>query len=145
VQEVAARRARRAAARPGGRVRSALRDDGGPARLERFELPYDALAAAVRTCAARVEAKRVPAHPERIRELERLGRCGERVRHRHVYAGGPVGARARALAAADRLVVGEALVPEGEVVHRPLALRGRLERLAERTDEDVDDAARRLA
>ena len=35
----------------------------------------------------------------------------------------PVGVRARALAAAERLVVGEALVAEREVVHRALSLR----------------------
>jgi hypothetical protein len=50
-----------------------------------------------------------------------------------------VGLRAGALAAADRLVVGVAVVPEREVVHRPLAGRGHGHELAEGSEDDVDD------
>src|SRR5439155_3327743 len=57
---------------------------------------------------------------------------------------GAAGSRAGALAAADRLVVREAVVPEGEVVHRALALSWDLERLPERGEDDVDDPARGL-
>ncbi len=57
---------------------------------------------------------------------------------------GPVGVRARALAAADRLVVREAVVPEDGVVHRPLALCGDGDRLREGVEDDVRDPARRL-
>ena len=59
-------------------------------------------------------------------------------------AGRPVGVRTRALAAADRLVVGEAIGAEDDVVHRPLALRGHRDGFAERREDDVRDAARRL-
>ena len=61
-----------------------------------------------------------------------------------MHAGRAVGVRAGALAAADRLVVGEAVVAEDDVVHRPLTLRGHGHRLPERGEDDVDDPARRL-
>ena len=74
-----------------------------------------------------------PAPPEPRRSAYSITRSGnsrssasigrvQRVAHRHVHAARPVGVRARALAAAERLVVGEALVAERQVVHRPLAL-----------------------
>ena len=56
----------------------------------------------------------------------------------------PVRVGAGALAAGDRLVVGEAVVADGEVVHRSLALRGDRYGLPERAEEDVDDAVARL-
>ena len=57
--------------------------------------------------AAAAAAQRKLAHPQRELGLERLDRGVERVRHRHVDGARPVGVRAGALAAADRLVVGE--------------------------------------
>ena len=56
----------------------------------------------------------------------------------------PVRRRARALAAADRLVVREAVVSEDGVVHRPLPLGGHGNRLGEGVEDDVGDPARRL-
>ena len=47
-------------------------------------------------------------HAQREFALERLDRRVQRVAHRDVHAARPVGVRARALAAAERLVVGEA-------------------------------------
>ena len=94
--------------------------------------------------AARAEPERVPLDAQRVGELERLGRRRERVRHRDVHARRAVGVRARALAAADRLVVGEAVVAEDDVVHRPLALRRHRHGLPEGAEEQVDDPARRL-
>src|SRR2546427_622703 len=90
------------------------------------------------------ESKRVTPYSKRVLELERLDRSREGVRHRHVHAAWPVSRRAGALTAADRLVVGEAVVAEGHVVHRPLALRRNLDRLAERAHHDVGDARGRL-
>ena len=48
---------------------------------------------------------------QRELQLERLDRRVQRVRHRHVHPAGAVGVVARALAAAERLVVGEASLP----------------------------------
>src|SRR6266700_4192099 len=79
--------------------------------------PHDALTAAEAAVAAGTEPERVPLDPERIRELERLNRRRERVRHRDVYRRRAVSVRTGALAAADRLVVSERVAPEGEVVH----------------------------
>src|SRR5207248_3124637 len=86
----------------------------------------------------------VPLDPDRIGELERLGRRRERVRHRDVYRRRAVAVGAGALAAADRLVVGEAVVAEGDVVHRPLALRWDVDRIAEGEEDDIRDPARGL-
>ena len=56
-----------------------------------------------------------------------------------MHAAGPIRGRARALSAADRLVVREAVAAERDVVHRPLSLRRDVDRLAERAHDDVDD------
>src|SRR2546426_485587 len=89
-------------------------------------------------------SQRVAPYSQRILELERLDGGRERVRHRHVHAARPVRRRARPLAATDRLVVGEAVVAERHVVHRPLALRRNVDRFAEGAHDDVDDARGRL-
>ena len=112
--------------------------------FERSELADDAVAASVLARAAGAEPQLVALDPERVRELERLDRRVQRVRHRDVHRGRPVRVRARALPAADRLVVREALVPEDDVVHRPLPLRRDGNGLRQRGEDDVDDAARRL-
>ena len=57
--------------------------------------------------AARAAAQRVVLDAQRELQLERLDRRVERVRHRDVDAARAVGAGARALAAAERLVVRE--------------------------------------
>src|SRR5215217_8505591 len=94
--------------------------------------------------AAGSEVEGVAANPERIGELERLGRGRERVRHGHVYARGPVGLGTGALPATDRLVIGEAVVPERDVVHRALALSGYGHGLSEADKKEVGDPARGL-
>src|SRR4051812_47485222 len=101
------------------RMTAALSDERQPARLEHPQLANDAVAAPMPAAASRAEPQRMPLDADRIRELQRLRRSREGVRHRHVHTGGTVRIRARPLAAPDRLVVGEAIVPEREVVHRP--------------------------
>src|SRR5213076_3180999 len=97
-------------------------------------------AAAVRAGAARAFTQLPALDAQGIGELERLDRRDERVRHRDVDGRRPVGVSARALAAADRLVVREAVAAEGDVVHRALPLRA----IADRAEEHVDDAGRGL-
>src|SRR5436190_14448822 len=135
VDEVPAARPGRAAPLPGRCVRAPLADDREPAVLEHAELPHDAVAAAVLAIATRAEAERVALDPERVLQLERLDRRRERVRHRHVHPARPICARTGALPAADRLVVRKALVPERDVVHRPLPLRRAVYRLPERAHD----------
>ena len=95
--------------------------------------------------AAGAEPQPVALDAQRVLQLERLDRRGERVRHRDVDARWPVRVGARALAAADRLVVREALVAERDVVHRPLPLgRARRPPAPKRGEDDVDDPARGL-
>ena len=92
-----------------------------------------------RAGAARAAPQRVLDGPQRELQLERLDRRVERVRHRHVHGARAVGVRAGALAAAERLVVGEVVVAEREVVHRALA-----ERVAEGGQHEVGHARRGL-
>src|SRR5271165_3049803 len=108
---------------PAGCVAAALGDQREGHLLERFDLSYDAVAPAVGARASRAPAQRIRAHAQREFALERLDGRVERVAHRDVYAAGPVRVGARSLAAAERLVVGEARVPECQVVHRALAQR----------------------
>jgi hypothetical protein len=89
---------------------------------------------------ARSEPQSVALDAQRILELERLDRCGQRVRHGDVHTARPIRIRTGALTPADRLVVREALVAEGDVVHRALPLRGNVDRLPEGAHDDVDDA-----
>ena len=126
------------------RVPSPFGDEREAAVLEHAQLADDAVPSSVLAAPPRAGKQRVALDAERVGELERLHRRVERVRHGHVDAGGAVRAGARALSAADRLVVGEAVVAEREVVHRPLPLGGDLDRLAEGAEHSVDDAARRL-
>ena len=102
---------------------------------QRFELAHDAVAAAMAPGAPGAAAQRVLEDAQRKLPLERLDRRVERVAHRDVHAARSVGVRAGALAAAERLVVGEARVAEREVVHRALALRA-----PERAEHEVGDA-----
>ena len=94
----------------------------------------------MRSGTARSEPQAVALDAQRVLELEGLHRGRQGVRHRHVHAARAVGVGARALSAADRLVVREALVPERDVVHRSLPLRGNVDRAAERAHHDVDDS-----
>ena len=144
VQEAPPGQAVLAAPRAARRERAALGEEREAARLEDAQLADDAVAAAVAPGSARSAPELVALDAERVRELERLGRRVERVRHRDVDARRPVRVRAGALAAADRLVVREAVVSEDGVVHRALALRGHGDRLRERVEDDVGDPARRL-
>src|SRR5215203_3420121 len=107
--------------------------------LQRLELAHDAVAAALPAGAARTAPDGVAGDAQRELELERLDRRVERVRHRDVHAGRAAGVGARALAAAERLVVRERARAERDVVHRPLP-----ERAAERGEDEVGDARRRL-
>ncbi len=131
---------------PGGSVAAAARPRAGAWRRRSAiseklisssasQLAHDAVAAAVTARAARAAAQRVLDDAQRELALERLDRRVQRVAHRDVHAARPVGVRARALAAAERLVVGEALVAEREVVHRALALRA-----PERAQHEIGDA-----
>ena len=122
---------------------AAVRQDAvGPRAgiLHHAKLPHDAVAAAMRPRAAGAETEPVALDVQRILQLERLDRRGERVRHRDVHAARPVGIGTGPLPAADRLVVREALVPERDVVHRSLPLRGNVDRAAKCAHHDVDDS-----
>src|SRR5919109_913194 len=105
-----------------------LADQREPTALQHAQLAHDAVAAAVPPLTTGAEAQLVPLDPQRIRELERLRWGYERVRHRHVHGGGPVGAGACPLSAADGLVVREAVVAQRQVVHRALTLGRHLDR-----------------
>ena len=111
VQQVPTRRARLAAVSAGRRVAAPLGDQREAHLVQRLELAHDAVAAAVPPGAARAAPQRVLDRAQRELELERLDRRVERVRHRHVHGARAVGVGARALAAAERLVVGEASLP----------------------------------
>ena len=82
--------------------------------------------------------------PQRELGLQRLDRRVQGVRHRDVDRAGAVRVGAGALPAPDRLVVGEALAREGQVVHRSLSLGGDLDGAAECRDDEVGDPARGL-
>src|SRR5262245_1380070 len=77
VDGVGARRAWLASARTPRLVPAAVGDDRDAAGLERSELSDDAVTSAVLPRAAGSEAELVPFDPERIRELEGLGRGGQ--------------------------------------------------------------------
>src|SRR4051812_29875624 len=135
LEQRATRRAGLAAVGPRGRMAAALGEDREGHLLERLGFADHAIAAAVAARAAAAPAHRVLGHPQRELEFERLDRCVERVRHGDVDRARAVGVRARALTAAQRLVVGEVLVAEGDVVHRPLT-----ERSPERGENEVGHA-----
>src|SRR5262249_53954431 len=122
VQEVASRGAVSAAPAAAGSVPSPLGDQRVAQRLQGLDLADDTLAAAPRSLAAAAAAHRELPYPERELRLQRLDRGVQGVGHRDVDRARPVGVRAGALAAADRLVVGEVLAGEGQVVHRSLTL-----------------------
>src|SRR5207302_4575365 len=140
VEQVPAGRSGRTAALAQRRIGSPLADDREAAVLQDAQLAGDAVAAAVTAGAAGATTKPVPLHADWVLQLERLDRRGERVRHRDVHAARPVSRWAGALAAADRLVVREAVVAERDVVHRALSLRRDGHRLPECAHHDVDDA-----
>src|SRR5918999_2694656 len=121
-----------------------LTHHGEAARLEHPHLAHHAVPAAQLPTAARAAPEPLALDPQRVRELERLDRGREGVRHRHVHGVLAVGAPARALPAADRLVVREPVVSERDVVHRALALSGHVDCLAESGEDGVDDSVRRL-
>ena len=88
----------------------ALGDQREAHLAQRLQLAHDALAAAVRARAPRAAAQRVASDAHRKLTLERLNRGVEGVAHRDVHAARAVRVRTGALAAAERLVVAEALV-----------------------------------
>src|SRR5271155_5711047 len=135
VELIAPPRSRLAAEGPGGGVAATLGDQREAHLRQRLQLADDAIAAAVHARAAGAAAQRVLDHAQREFPLERLDRSVERVAHRHVNAARAIRAGARALAASEGLVVGEARVAEREVVHRALA-----ERAAEGCEDQVGDA-----
>src|SRR4051795_67797 len=110
VDEVAPRLRRLAALRPGGRMSAALPYERVMHLGQRLQLAYHAVAALVLACAARASPQRVRGDPQRELQLQRLHRRVQRVRHRDMHAARPVRVLARALAAAQRLVVGEVVV-----------------------------------
>src|SRR6266508_4356322 len=122
VQQVAPGCSRFTAALALRRVTASLADDREATVLEHAQPSNDAVAAPMPACAARAEPQRIELDAQRVLQLERLDRGRERVRHRDVHAARPVRVRTRALTAADRLVVGEAVVTECAVVHRSLLL-----------------------
>src|SRR4051812_978151 len=112
VQEVPARCARLTALSAGGAVAATLGDQRIAHRLQRLQFAHHAVAASIPSGPARAAAQRVLDRPQRKLELQRLHRRVQGVRHRHVHGARAVGVGARALAAAECLVVGELLVAE---------------------------------
>ena len=104
----------------GRRVAPALGEHREAAVLEHAQLAHDAVATAVRSRTAGASPQLPALDAQRVFQLERLDGSRQRVRHRDVDAARAVGVRAGSLAAADGLVVREAVVAEGDVVHRPL-------------------------
>src|SRR5581483_2501409 len=113
VQEVSPRRAVRAALGAPRRVPPALGDEREAHRRQRLQLAHDPVAAPVAAGSAAAAAERQLADADRKLGLQGLDGRVERVRHRDVDGARPVGVRAGALAAPDRLVVGEARTCEG--------------------------------
>src|SRR3984957_9347068 len=128
VKQITTGSTRFAAGGAAGRVAAALADQREGHLAQRLELAHDAVAAAVAPAPAGAAAQRVLDHAQRELALERLDRRVQSVAHGDVHATWPVRVCARALAAAERLVVGEAGVSWGgggaerEVVHRALPL-----------------------
>src|SRR6185436_11237300 len=77
VHEVAPGGAILSAAGSRGPMSAALGDDGQAARLEHAKLPDDTVAPSVESRAAGAEPQLVAFDPQRIRELEGLGRSGQ--------------------------------------------------------------------
>src|SRR5947209_12023829 len=90
-------------------------------RLERLELTDHPVSAAMLPLASRAPPEGVLDGADRELELERFDRRVQRVAHRHVHRARAIRIRTRPLASADRLVVDDLLVTQGEVVHRALA------------------------
>src|SRR6201999_1692688 len=88
------------------------------------QLADEAIAAAPGAGPAGAAPDRQLTDAQRELGLERLDRRVQRVRHRHVDRARAVGVAAGTLAAAERLVIGEALARQRQVVHRPLTLGG---------------------
>ena len=114
--------------RPLRRMAASVTEDGETTGVQHANLANDTVAATVRAGAAGAGAEHVALDAQRVGELERLDGRVERVRHRDVDAGRPVRRPARALAAADRLVVRPLLGAERRVVHRALPLRRHVDR-----------------
>src|SRR6266540_320715 len=80
VQAIPARRSRSSAALSLRRMGAPLADDRESAVLECTQLAHHAVAAPVPPVSPRARPQRVPLHPQRIRELERLDRRVQGVR-----------------------------------------------------------------
>src|SRR3954469_21840079 len=114
--------ARRAAALAARAAAPPFADDREAAIFEHAQLADDPVAAAMRALAAGPQPQPVALDAQWVLQLERLDRRRQGVRHSDVHAARAVGGRARALSAADRLVVREAVAAERDVVHRSLPL-----------------------
>src|SRR5215208_2868322 len=123
VEQVAPARARRPAGGAGWGVAAALGEQRERHLRPRLELAHDSVAAAPAPRSPGTAPHGVAADEQRELELERLDRRVERVRHRDMHAGRAGGVGAGALAAAERLVVGERRRAARDVVHRALAER----------------------
>ena len=118
-------------------VSPALRDDGQAAGLEDAQLPDDAVASSVEARAARAEPQ--PWRSTRSGYASSSASAGV-VSVFDIVTCMPPARLRRGMRPGRRrrLVVGEAVVAEREVVHRSLALRG-TDRLPERGEDEVDD------
>ncbi len=137
---VDARFTRFAARQPRGPGAPMIGDDGGVHGLQELDGAHEAIATRLRAGAATVASEREFPHQHREAFFENFRVRDPGVGHVGVHPAGAREARARARAAADGLVVAEALVAEGQVVHGALARGQHPERLEQR----VRDALRRL-
>src|SRR5262249_12414721 len=129
-----------AALNPAWSVRAPLGEHREAAVREHAQLADHAVTAAVHSLTAGAVTQAPALDPQRVLQLQRRDRGDPRVRQGTVHGPGPGGSWAGALATADRLVVGERVAADGDVVHRSLPLRGHLEHTAEGGEDDVDDA-----
>src|SRR4051794_27929140 len=120
IDEIPPGGARLAACRALRPVAAALGDERVRHLVQGLEVAHDAVAAAMPAAASGPAPHGVLDGPQRELQLERLDRRVEGVAHRDVHGARAVCVLARALAAAESLVVGELLVAEREVVHRAL-------------------------
>ena len=119
---------------------STFGEDRDAERLQELDLADDAVSAAMFPCSARTAADRELADADGIAAFDYFGIGQSRVGHVRVNGIGPVGLGRGSAAAADRLVVTERPVAEGQVVHRPLTRGGH----SQRAEQHIDDALRSL-
>mmetsp|Transcript_19855 Transcript_19855/g.51807 ORF Transcript_19855/g.51807 Transcript_19855/m.51807 type:complete len:618 (-) Transcript_19855:431-2284(-) len=139
LQQIQPRLAGEAALEAKGPARPPLRQNAHPHRPQKLELPDHAVPAAELAGAAGALAQPKVAQHDGVAALQDLGVRDARVGHVGVHAAAPLPRRPGARAARHRLVVAEAVVAKGGVVHAALAGG----RCGERLEDNVRHALAR--